>query len=140
MSSTRRAYDILRGYVNNGWDKITGVEETDAERELREAMEQPYQPRGYAASAVGEERPQMVSSLSVESARKLLNVSADATTKQIRSAKEKIRADVDPKKFPEGSDAQARAKHLLFMIDGAERVLVENQDPTIRRFEGLQIE
>jgi hypothetical protein len=137
MSSSRRAYDILRGYVNNGWERIQGGEENSAERELREALEQPNPSTPpYQAN----ERPQLVSTLSVESARRLLDVPAEATSKQIKEAREKIRATVDPSRFPSGSAARERATHLLKMIDGAERVLIDNLDPTIRRFENLQVE
>ena len=39
MSSARRAYDLLRGYIAHEWERIQGVEEDFAEAELNEAIE-----------------------------------------------------------------------------------------------------
>lgn len=138
MSTARRAYDILRGYVNDGWERIQGSEEGAAEKELREAVEQPYERPAPSARKVDPETS--VSSMSVETARRLLDVPSTATTKQIAAAYDKLKAGVNPDRFPKGSDAQARARHLLFLIGAANRVLCENIDPTIKRFEGLEIE
>ena|SRR5579862_8662692 len=139
MSTARRAYDILRGYVNHGWDQIQGGQESDAERELREAVERPYSPP--APQTDDQPRPRTMSTaVSLETARRLLDVGPDATSKQISAAHQNIRKAVDPTRFPAGSDARARADHLLRLIDASQRVLTENVDPTIRRFEGLEIE
>lgn len=138
MSTTRRAYDILRGYVNYGWERIQG-EQTAAEQELREAVEQPYAESGISQDRLAEAAAPTVS-MSVDSARRLLDVNPTATSKEIAAAHERVRKAIDPSKFRSGSDAQGRARHLLRLIDGAKRVLEDNLDPTIKRFEGLQIE
>src|SRR5579859_6521162 len=107
MSTARRAYDILRGYVNYGWERIQG-DQTAAERELREAVDQPYE-----ESAIPQERLPEASgptvTMSVDSARKLLDVTPTATSKEIAAAHERVRKAIDPGKFPNGSDAQGRA-------------------------------
>ena len=138
MSSARRAYDILRGYVNNGWERFQGAEETDAERELREALEQPN--RVAAESRDVDSVPHKVTSMSVDRARRLIGVPPEATTKQIRVACQDLRKIADPNLHRDKPENESRARQALFAIDAAERVLIENVDPTVRRFENLQIE
>jgi hypothetical protein len=138
MSTARRAYDILRGYVSHGWDQFRGDPEEDAERELREAVEQPYPSERRNAPEPQEQRP--VTAVSVDTARRLLDVGPDATSRQIEAAHEKLRRAADPGRFPVGSDARMRADHLTRLIDASKRILCENLDPTIKRFEGLEIE
>ncbi len=138
MSTARRAYDILRGYVSHGWEQFQGTPEGDAERELREAIEQPIASAPKPEPQTKPEGP--TSAVSVEMARRLLDLGPEATSKQIDAAHERIRKAADPDRFPSGSDARARAVHLTRLIDAAKRVLCDNLDPTIRRFEGLEIE
>lgn len=138
MSTARRAYDILRGYVADGWERLQGNEESLAESELRQAVEQPYEVPPPTERAA---RPDStIASMSVETARRLLDVPPNATTKQITEAHDRLKAGIDPTKFPEGSDARNRAKRLNALCGAAYRVLCDNMDPTIKRFEGLQIE
>jgi hypothetical protein len=47
---------------------------------------------------------------------------------------------IDPQKFPAGSAARDRATQLRRRIEASKAVLLENIDPTVRRFEGLEIE
>jgi hypothetical protein len=141
MSSGKRAYDILRGYVNHGWDRLQGSEQNTAEAELREALEQPLgRPMRQTPESNPETASRPIASISVEAARRLLDVPATATSKQIKAAHDGLRTKLDASRFPAGSEAQERSRHLCFMIDAAQRVLIDNLDPTIKRFEDLQVE
>ena len=39
MSTARRAYDLLRGYVHQEWERIQGLEHSDALEELDRAID-----------------------------------------------------------------------------------------------------
>ena len=78
--------------------------------------------------------------VTLEAARTLYGVKESATSKQIAAAYEELRLTADPTRFPEGSEARKRANQLMQRIVSARVVLLDNIDPTVRRFEGLEIE
>jgi len=137
MEPARRAFDIIRGYVNHGWESLTGSDETEAERELREAIEKP------AKTVESSGRPEAAEpkvEMTIEAARTLYGVKESCTSKQITAAYEELRITADPTRFPEGSEARSRANQLMQRIVCGRQVLLDNLDPTVRRFEGLEIE
>jgi hypothetical protein len=140
MSEARRAYDILRGYVNYGWDHVAHREESDAEQELRTAIATTIEPSpvpvpSYTSSVIPSE-----SAITLDQARKLFEVSVHATSQQITQAYDELRMVADPSRFSEGSSAFHRARLLMRRLDAARNLLMENIDPTVRRFERLEIE
>jgi hypothetical protein len=132
MSSGRRAFDIARAYVNHGWDRLSTVD-NEAESELREALEKPV-PETPAAPPP----PPMT----VEVARRLLDVDADASKQQVQKAYDGLAKAVDPARFNADPQAAARAKELSSRL----RVAMElakasaKDDPLADRFSGLEIE
>ena len=137
MSTGRRAFDIIRGYVNHGWDQIQGNEESNAEREFREAMASP----GTQSTPTEVALPRKPEApMTLESAQKLLGLSPNATSKQIQSAHDELRGMVDPTKFPEGSLEQLRAKEVVRRLTVAKQTMEANVDPTVKRFERLEID
>jgi hypothetical protein len=79
-------------------------------------------------------------SLDLETARKLFDLPSHATSRQIELSYESLRGAVDPAHFAEGSAARIRAMDLQRRIDFARTLLLENIDPTVRRFERLEVE
>lgn len=141
MSTGKRAYDLLRGYVNHGWDLLQGREETAADAELRQAVERPY--REPSEAELENVRPVSTPPkppMDLATARKLLSLDEKASSKQIHAAYDEIAAVVDPKKFPAGSPADLRARDLLARLSEARRILLANIDPTVSRFERLEID
>ena len=132
MSSGRRAFDIARAYVNHGWDRLSTVDD-NAETELREALEKPV-PQTPAAPPA----PPMT----VDIARRLLDVDANASAKQVQKAYDELAKAVDPARFSADPQASARAKELSSRL----RVALElakasaKSDPLADRFSGLEIE
>ncbi len=135
MSSGRRAYDIVRGYVNHGWDRISGVDD-DAEAELRQALENPI-PASNAAPGTPPPPP-----MTLEVARRLLGVEATASARAVQKAYDELAKAVDPTRFGADPQAAARAKELASRL----RVALElakahaKSDPLGDRFSGLEIE
>ena len=132
MSSGRRAFDIARAYVNHGWDRLATVD-NDAESELREALEKPV-PQTPAAPPP----PPMT----VDVARRLLDVDANASAQQVQKAYDELAKAVDPARFKADPQAAARAKELSSRL----RVAMElakasaKDDPLADRFSGLEID
>ena len=133
MSSGRRAYDIVRGYVNHGWDRVAGMDD-QAEAELRAALENPLPPTTPAAPAT----PPMT----VDVARRLLGVEEGATARQVERAYDELMKAIDPARFTADAQAAARAKELgsrLRMARELARASAKS-DPISDRFSGLEIE
>lgn len=141
MSEARRAYDILRGYIGREWNRISGVDEASAERELEEALASPRPSKRsdesgeYIVSTrllTDEEKPAY--------ARKLLGVGADAGFAEIRKKFERLNERSDPKKFAEGSIEREQAAIIQRRVVWAYQVLTEHLDGTEKRFRSLEID
>ncbi|HRJ27437.1 MAG TPA: J domain-containing protein [Fimbriimonadaceae bacterium] len=134
MSSGRRAYDILRSYVNREWDRLRDLDEIRARNELDAPTipSSPQAPAEPAAPAIPE-TPQSV-------ARKVLGVEPSAGLDEIQRAYERLCKRAEPSRFAEGSDERKIAEQLRERIDQAFRVLKEDLDPTEKRFRSLEID
>lgn len=134
MSTGRRAYDIVRGYVNHGWDRVSGVDDK-AEAELREALANPTPPS--TAPAAPKPPP-----MTVEVARRLLGVNENATAREVQRAHDDLTKAIDPARFEADPQAAARARELSSRLQMA-LVLAKasaKSDPLADRFSGLEIE
>jgi hypothetical protein len=136
MSTARRAYDVLRGYVSHGWDQLTGDEEKSANDELLQAIESPV-PNLKSQSSI---QAPTEAAITLDQARKLFDVPPNATSQQITEVYDALRSTADLSKFTEGTDAWQRARQVSRRLDAARNILMENIDPTVRRFERLEIE
>lgn len=139
MSGIKRAYDIMRGYVNQEWDRIRGVDYENADQELEEALRNP----------VGRKKPDERYEVTTRElsevekppyARKLLGVKEDATFAQIRKKFEQLTERADPSKFPEGSVEREQAAIIQRRIAWAYQVLTDKLDETEKRFRSLEID
>lgn len=138
MGTGRRAYDLLRGYVNREYDRIRGVDLDNAERELDDSL------RGYvptketpAAAPVAQPAEQIASR--EERARKILGVGPDATFEDIRKSFEKLNKRGDPSRFPLASEEREHAAAIQKSVQWAYAVLTVNVDTMEKRFRSLEI-
>lgn len=138
MSTARRAYDLMRGYVNHEWERLQGVELTDAERELNDAMA----PGGLAdrtgatpATPATPPKP-----LDEARAREVLGVGPEATFADIRNAFDRITKRSDPANFPPGSAEAKQAEEIHRRVHRAYDVLTVGMDATEKRFRSLEID
>ena len=132
MSTGRRAYDIVRGYVNHGWDRVAGVD-AEAEAELRTAMENPAPPTPSAP---------LPPPMTVETARRLLGVEEGTSARGVEKAYDDLMKAISPERFTADVQALARAKELgsrLRMARELARASAKS-DPITDRFSGLEIE
>ena len=136
MSTGKRAYDLLRAYVNQEWDRIHGIEQNDAIRELDEALD--------ASSPNYKITPRPKVEIPKEDAetyaRQVLGVPANADFETIRHAFEKLCKRSDPARFPVGSSEARQAADIQKRIYWAYNLLTANVDETEMRFRSLEIE
>lgn len=134
MSTGRRAYDLMRGYVNREWDRIKGVEFDDAERELQDALERPTDRKL--------DLPSIQETTIVDrqlTASKILGVPINAPFGDIHRSFEKLKKRSDASNFPSGSPEAAQAIEIQRRVQWAYGVLTERMDVTEKRFRNLEI-
>ncbi len=135
MSTGKRAYDLLRGYVNHEWDRIHGLFEQNAADELQESLDMPYKGQPIAS----QESPQYTV-LTAERARQILGVDPTADFDGIQAAFEKLNKRSNPVNFPAGSAEAKQAADIQRNVHVAYALLTKDMDATERRFRSLDIE
>jgi len=135
MNTGRRAYDLLRGYVNREWDRIRGVEFESAEKELQEALEKPTERK---LDLSGMEQSTIVDRQLTAS--KILGVPINAPYADIQKAFERLKKRSDASNFPSGSAEAAQAIEIQRRVQWAYGVLTEGMDLTEKRFRSLEID
>ena len=133
MSVGKRAYDLMRGYVNREWERIKDVDRQYAESELDEPIVRraplPADSQGPVPSVEPRER-----------ARQLLGVAQNASFQDIRKAFERLNKRSEPANFPVGSSEAAQAAEIQKRVNWAYQMLTENVDVTEKRFGSLEID
>jgi len=136
MSTGRRAYDVLRGYVNQEWERIRGVDDKDAISELNESVE---------VTSVRVERSVTIEQETVSTdpqgwARRILGVAPEADFSEIRKAFERLNSRADPTKFPVGTAEARQATDIQRRVQQAYAILTDGIDTTEKRFKSLEID
>ncbi len=140
MSEAKRAYDLLRSYVNREWDRVKGLELMDAWRELDETTPKATSNTSSQSSSALDDPTQVEDENYEATARTILGVHADADFKAIRHAYEKISRRSQPVNFNDGSPEAARAQTLLRRATWAYQFLTKNVSSAEKRFKSLEIE
>jgi hypothetical protein len=136
VSTGKRAYDLLRGYVHQEWDRIQGLERTDAIQELDDALDATSPNFKMPPRPKVDIPPQDAETY----ARQVLGVAAKADFEAIRSSFEKLCKRSDPSRFPQGSAEAQQAADIQKRIYWAYDQLTKNLDETEIRFRSLEIE
>jgi hypothetical protein len=139
MGEARRAYDLLRGYVNREYDRIRGVDFDNAERELNDSL-QDYMPPNTASTPQKATPPAEPTASREERARRILGVDANASFDEIRRSFERLNKRGDPSRFPVGSEEREHATSIQKSVQWAYGVLTANVDPIDKRFRSLEID
>lgn len=141
MSTGRRAYDLLRGYVSHEWDRIQGIERNDAMDELDAALDA-TNPANYQAGAKPTEqvKVQLPPEDAKTYARQVLGVPENADFQTIRHSFEKLCKRSDPTRFPANSEESHQASDIQKRIYWAYGILTKDIDETEMRFRSLEID
>jgi hypothetical protein len=139
MGEARRAYDLLRGYVNREYDRIRGVDLDNAERELNDSL-QGYMPPRSTSTPPQTTPPAEPTASREDRARRILGVNPDASFDDIRRSFERLNKRGDPSRFPAGSEERDHAASIQKSVQWAYGVLTANVDGLEKRFRSLEIE
>ncbi|MBA4292777.1 hypothetical protein C0431_07370 [bacterium] len=136
MSEAKRAYNVLRAFVNNEWERVKGLDLQNAWRELDAPIgEQPHQTEEQANPISSMEPTELEAN-----ARTILNVTAKASFDEIRKAFEKINHRVQPQNFESGTDEARHAQELLRKATWAYQYLTKDMSAAERRFRSLELD
>lgn len=136
MGLSRRAYGLLRGYVNYHWDRVHDLDDVAAREELNQALQNGAAPVHADASPV----PAKDTASQEELARKILGVEPDASFELVRKAYERLRKRSDPNRFPESSEERSVAEALHSRVETAYRILAKDVPSIEKRFGNLEID
>ncbi|MGE0000906.1 MAG: hypothetical protein AB7F50_09880 [Fimbriimonadaceae bacterium] len=138
MSEIKRAYDLLRGYVNREWDRMRTIEWSSAWQELEESV------RGPAAKpdeVQTTDLPLIPEGVDVkELACNILGVARDAEFEVVRTAFRRLHRRSDPSAFPPGSEESRNAARIQQRVTWAYTCLTAETNETERRFRSLEID
>ncbi len=141
MSTGRRAYDLLRGYVGREYDRLQSVSRISAEMELEQAMNDPALGANRAFTHTESKRVEPREPVDPKAhAARILGVTPSATFEEIRKCYETLNKRSDPTNFPEGSTERSQASEIQRRVQWAYQTLTENVDATEKRFRSLEIE
>lgn len=144
MSTTKRAYDLLRGYVNREYDRIRGVELDSAQQELNDVLEGKSVPNvtpGGRDVRAPESGPIMPPGFSREErACRILGVEQNCSFEEVRKAFERLNKRSEPSNFPVDSEERGQAAQIQKHVQWAYGVLSESVDSVEKRFRSLEID
>lgn len=138
MSEAKRAYNLLRSFVNQEWERVKGFDMNEAWRELNE---NPAEAEARRAEPEAKQLNSAMDATELEAtARTILNVTAKASYDEIRKSYEKVSNRVQPQNFDSGTEEARQAQELLRKATWAYQFLTKDMSPVQRRFRSLEIE
>lgn len=145
MRAGRRAYNLLRGYINREWDRIKKWERQDALRELDAATykRKRFETRSATETEAEPERTVLYvpeGTTPMEAARHVLGVDEDATFREIHHKFAKLNRRTKPMNLEHGSDERRQAADIQRKIHWAYRTLTADMSDAEKRFGSLEIE
>lgn len=136
MNEARRLYNLMRGYVNQEWERLQNLERSAALDELNEAVP-PSNHSGApspAPSAPAEPvNPEV-------KARQILGVKEDADFTDIRRAYEKLNKRTAPGTFTEGTDEARHSEEIRKKVQWAYQTLTKETPDLEKRFGSLELD
>ena len=141
MSTPRRAYDLLRGYVNREFERLQTVDLRGAAKELESSLSNPVSssrstPDTGVPTVTSVPEPYDQPAM----ARRILGVAPDADFATIRQAFDRLNRRSAPENFPAGSPEAYQAQQIQSRVQEAYRILISKMDSTELRFGTLELE
>lgn len=143
MRAGKRAYNLLRGYINREWDRIKSWERQDALRELDAATYRRKQPKDVPAAEPDAERPVLYvaeGTTPTEAARHVLGVEEGASFREIHHKFAKLNRRTKPTNLERGTDERRQAADIQKKIHWAYRTLTADMSGAEKRFGSLEID
>lgn len=144
MSTGRRAYDLLRAYIGHHWERLEGLFEAEARKELNDYLKGPQLPDEPPpipdAAHVRASDDDPTKPMDVATAHKVLDLSPDATLAELKRTYKRLFERSLPANFPEGSEERKKAAIVHLRVQEAYQVLLPRLDSRLKRFRSLEIE
>ena len=143
MSLGRRAYNLLRGYINREWDRIKSWERQDALRELEATTYKPRRPKDVSATESEPERTVLYvaeGTTPIEAARHVLGVEEGASFREIHHKFAKLNRRTKPMNLEHGTEERRQAADIQKKIHWAYRTLTADMSDAEKRFGSLEID
>lgn len=140
MGTARRAYNLLRAYINREWQRIEDAFRADAERELEESLHPTVPTEAPDPTATAPQKAETALEDEVARAYRILGLPRDATLAELKRKYKRLSERSLPTNFPEGSEERKRAAKIHLMVQEAYDTLLPILDPRIRRFRNLKID
>lgn len=134
MDTARRAYDLLRGYIGQEWERINAPAHDPGREEFEAEMARLPQPPPATVS------PKVADTLTPEAARKILGAEPGESFGAIKRRYDRLFERSDPARFAKGSDEARQAANIRTRVSAAFLVLQEAASPSDRRFGSLEID
>lgn len=133
MDTARRAYDILRGYIGQEWERINAPAHEPGREAFEAELARLPQPPTTVPLPV-------IEALTPEAARKILGAEDGESFGAIKRRYDRLYQRSDPARFAKGSDEARQAANIRTRVAAAFRVIQDAASPTDRRFGSLEIE
>lgn len=142
MSTARRAYNLLRAYINREWDRLESVFRADAERELEESLNPTPASAPPQTSDKSERTGIDISEEErrLQEAYRVLGLSRDASLTDLKRAYKRLSERSRPTNFPEGSEERKRAARIHLKVQEAYDTLLPILDTRLQRFKSLDLD
>lgn len=150
MGTFKRATRILKSYIHREWERIEGLFQEEARKELDEFLTQPDFSKSLPPSESTEKvapPPSTMRSLydlnwkmDIPTAYRILNLTPRSTSRELKKAYNRLSERSQPDKFPEGSEERKKAAILHLRVQEAYELLLPVLDPRSKRFQSLDVE
>lgn len=140
MGTGRRAYNLLRAYIGREWERIEGVFERDARKELDDYLSSP-RPAPQEQVTQSKDSPSLpFGPLDKLHALKILGLKPDADLEDLKRAYKRLSERSLPTNFPEGSDERRKAAQIHVRVQEAYDLLLPILDSRFQRFNSLELD
>lgn len=134
MNEARRLYNLMRGYVNQEWERLQNLERSAALEELNEAAPPAGSSReSYSAPEAEPVNPEL-------KARQILGVKEDADFTEIRKAYVRLNKRTTPGTFTEGSEEERHSEEIRKKVQWAYQTLTKETPDLEKRFGSLELD
>lgn len=145
MSAGKRAYRLLKAYLNRESERVDDVLESSASKELEDFLKPggtaQQKPKESTISSASQPIEKQGSSVMDEAtAYRVLNLSSHCTLSELKAAYKRLSERSLPSHFPEDSEERKLAAKLHLRVQQAYDILLPKHDKRLKRFRSLEVD
>ena len=135
MSTSQRAYNLLRTFINTEWERLHAIELEGSAPSGKTPQEEMLEP---VVRHEPTNRTPFISN--EEQAARILGVSLADDFATVKKAFQRLHSRSDPANFPIGSAEARQAAAIHQQVEIAYQILIKGMDATSVRFGSLEFE